>query len=482
MMIKGLLFLRVSYQSVVRRNAKGAKTPARENACFHFSCELFPNNHQTIIKQSSPPNNNNSLLIMSSSSGFSVNQLLSKFSQFKSSAKTIQQSKQLFMRHQFKSSFSAPPTLHNHGLNHTFVALCGRSNVGKSSLMNALFNNKKSVKTSKTPGRTQLLNFFTVGNKKKNDGSSGDHDGGALNSNSGATSSSDHGSVHSDASALFYMVDMPGYGYAKAPISVVRGWQQVNQQFLKEQTPSMVYWLLDSRRDQPKEADIKFGKFLVANRIPFSIVYTKVDKPRESMQALQVSVQKLVRSELRKLAQRSQIVEKSYLNNLEILETSSRKKSGIDEMRFHILATIGIAKVANENGQWVIKRTKPVSPLPEAPKQTIVEEETPKSERNGSETIVVDSVSDQPEDDVDSKKEKVATPTMMPRTQKKKKSKAKLRIGELIKKSKTANKDIQRTRFLDDKVNRTKTQYNSYQRIHKYQATKHKHGKPSKPF
>jgi GTP-binding protein EngB required for normal cell division len=83
-----------------------------------------------------------------------------------------------FTQHQFIKSFSQVPTLHQNNRNHQFVAFCGRSNVGKSTLLNALLGDKKMVKTSKTPGRTQLLNFFKVG------------DG-------------------------LYMVDMPGYGFAE---------------------------------------------------------------------------------------------------------------------------------------------------------------------------------------------------------------------------------------------------------------------------
>ena len=97
------------------------------------------------------------------------------------------------------------------------IAFAGRSNVGKSSLINALFNQKKLAKTSSTPGRTQQLNFFNFDNK-------------------------------------MYIVDLPGYGYAKAPETLVRQWQEVLKKYLRGR-PNLrrVFLLIDSRHGIKKE-------------------------------------------------------------------------------------------------------------------------------------------------------------------------------------------------------------------------------------
>ena len=97
------------------------------------------------------------------------------------------------------------------------VAFAGRSNVGKSSLINALFNQTKLAKTSSTPGRTQQLNFFNFDNK-------------------------------------LYLVDLPGYGYAKAPEKLVKQWQVVLKTYLRGRpTLRRVFLLIDSRHGLKKE-------------------------------------------------------------------------------------------------------------------------------------------------------------------------------------------------------------------------------------
>ncbi len=121
------------------------------------------------------------------------------------------------------------------------VAFAGRSNVGKSSLVNCLLNRKGLVRTSSTPGRTQLLNFFVI-----NEG--------------------------------FNFVDLPGYGFARAPRSVREQWQPMVHGYLRgRSTLKAVVWLLDVRRE-PSKDDLQFLDFLEESEIPTIPVVTKVDK------------------------------------------------------------------------------------------------------------------------------------------------------------------------------------------------------------
>jgi len=121
------------------------------------------------------------------------------------------------------------------------VAFAGRSNVGKSSLINTLLNRKGLVRTSSTPGRTQLLNFFAV-----ND--------------------------------VLHFVDLPGYGFARAPKAVRERWQPMIRTYLggRPQLKAVV-WLLDVRRD-PSDEDLRFLDWLEEAERPTIPVVTKVDK------------------------------------------------------------------------------------------------------------------------------------------------------------------------------------------------------------
>jgi len=121
------------------------------------------------------------------------------------------------------------------------IAFIGRSNVGKSSLMNALVGRKQLAKTSQTPGRTQLVNFFTV-----NDSIS--------------------------------FVDLPGYGFAKVSRSVKKDWGDMIETYLRERKNlAMVVFILDIRRD-PSNDDLSLRDWLEYYRIPFTAVLTKSDK------------------------------------------------------------------------------------------------------------------------------------------------------------------------------------------------------------
>ena len=121
------------------------------------------------------------------------------------------------------------------------IAFVGRSNVGKSSLINALVGRKSLAKTSNTPGRTQLINFFTVNN------------------------------------SLFF-VDLPGYGFAKVPRSVKKDWGDMIETYLRERRNlALVVFILDVRRD-PSAEDLSLRDWLDHYRIPYAAILTKSDK------------------------------------------------------------------------------------------------------------------------------------------------------------------------------------------------------------
>jgi len=121
------------------------------------------------------------------------------------------------------------------------IAFSGRSNVGKSSIINALLHRKNLVKTSQTPGKTQLINFFII-------------------------------------NETFYFVDLPGYGYARVPYAVTDAWAPMIEGYLSG-TPqlSAVVVLLDSRRE-PDERDLRLIEWLRQYDIPSIYALTKTDK------------------------------------------------------------------------------------------------------------------------------------------------------------------------------------------------------------
>ena len=120
-------------------------------------------------------------------------------------------------------------------------AFIGRSNVGKSSLINYITNHKKLAKTSQTPGKTQLINHFMINEE-------------------------------------WYMVDLPGYGYARTSKTNRNKWEQfISEYILQRQTLLNLFVLIDSRLP-PQQIDLDFMEWLGEKGIPFSIVYTKTDK------------------------------------------------------------------------------------------------------------------------------------------------------------------------------------------------------------
>ncbi len=131
-------------------------------------------------------------------------------------------------------------------------AFIGRSNVGKSSLINMLTNNKSLAKTSVRPGKTQLINHFLI-NKQ------------------------------------WYLVDLPGYGYARISKSARAQWQKMTNDYLLQRETLMNTFVLIDSRLTPQQIDLDFISFLGQNGIPLSIVFTKADKQNQRETALNVN-------------------------------------------------------------------------------------------------------------------------------------------------------------------------------------------------
>ena len=123
-------------------------------------------------------------------------------------------------------------------------AFIGRSNVGKSSLINMLTNHKGLAKTSSTPGKTQLINHFLI-NKE------------------------------------WYLVDLPGYGYAKVSKQSKKTFQQFITDYFKKRRELINAFVLVDIRHEPQKIDLEFMQWLGENAIPFAIVFTKADKLTE---------------------------------------------------------------------------------------------------------------------------------------------------------------------------------------------------------
>ncbi len=125
------------------------------------------------------------------------------------------------------------------------IAFIGRSNVGKSSLINNLVNRKKLVKTSSTPGKTQLINYFLI---------NGD----------------------------YYFVDLPGYGFASVPVSVKKNWlKMINNFLVNNQDLELIIQLVDIRH-KPSKEDFEFQVMVRQYDLPFLVVANKVDKIKKN--------------------------------------------------------------------------------------------------------------------------------------------------------------------------------------------------------
>lgn len=166
------------------------------------------------------------------------------------------------------------------------VAFAGRSNVGKSSIINAVTSKKGLAKTSSTPGRTQQLNYFNLAEK-------------------------------------IHIVDLPGYGFAQAPESLVKQWQKLIFAYLQGRVNlKRVFLLIDSRHGI-KKVDTEIMDMLDKAAVTYQIVLTKADKISEK------ALQKI-------LEETKKIVDKHAAAYTTVLATSSEKKRGLDELKAEI--------------------------------------------------------------------------------------------------------------------------------------------------
>ena len=125
------------------------------------------------------------------------------------------------------------------------IVLCGRSNVGKSSMINSLFNRRNIAKTSSTPGKTRSINYFEVEKK-------------------------------------FYLVDLPGFGYAKTSKKEREYWAALIESYFSEsKNISLVFHLIDSRH-KPTDLDLKLNELIRFYKLEYNIIMTKIDKLNQS--------------------------------------------------------------------------------------------------------------------------------------------------------------------------------------------------------
>ena len=169
------------------------------------------------------------------------------------------------------------------------LAFAGRSNVGKSSLLNALTGRKSIARISVTPGRTQELNFFEVGEPTQ-----------------------------------LRLVDMPGYGYAKAPLKVVEAWKRLVRDYLRGRVVLKRTLVLIDSRHGVKDVDREMMKMLDESAVGYRLVLTKADKIKAS--------------ELEKVIAETQIEARKHPAAFPVVHvTSSEKGMGIAELRAAVL-------------------------------------------------------------------------------------------------------------------------------------------------
>jgi GTP-binding protein len=161
-------------------------------------------------------------------------------------------------------------------------AFIGRSNVGKSSLINMLSNNDKLAKTSNTPGKTQLINHFNIDDE-------------------------------------WYIVDLPGYGFAKVSQSQRKKWEKMIEDYLRKRENLVSVFVLIDSRHSPQKLDLEFVDKLRKWQVPFCLVFTKADKENQRIVAANV------KAFLEKMRQTWQFLPQHFV-------TSAVKKMGRDKI------------------------------------------------------------------------------------------------------------------------------------------------------
>ena len=171
-------------------------------------------------------------------------------------------------------------------------AFIGRSNVGKSSLINMLCNNDKLAKTSNSPGKTQMINHFEITSTANPDS---------------------HNEVH------WYLVDLPGYGFAKISLHSRRRWEQMIENYLRKRENLLHVFVLIDARHSPQKIDIEFLSRLRKWDVPFALVFTKADKETQAI------VSKNVKSFLQEMRKTWQFLPQHFV-------TSAVKKMGREKI------------------------------------------------------------------------------------------------------------------------------------------------------
>lgn len=165
-------------------------------------------------------------------------------------------------------------------------AFIGRSNVGKSSLINMLTNNKRLAKTSATPGKTLLINHFIINNE-------------------------------------WYLVDLPGYGFAKRSKKEIAKLEQMIEGYILQREQLINVFVLVDVRLEPQKIDLEFIEWLGTSSIPFSVVFTKADK---------LSAGKVAQN----VAQYKKVLMETWEELPPMFVTSSENKQGRDEVLDYI--------------------------------------------------------------------------------------------------------------------------------------------------
>jgi GTP-binding protein len=198
---------------------------------------------------------------------------------------------------------SSPDYLHCPGPDRPEYAFIGRSNVGKSSLINMIAGSEKLAKISGTPGKTQLINHFLINDE-------------------------------------WYLVDLPGYGFAKVSQSQRKKWEKMIEDYLRKRTTlAMVFILIDSRH-APQKIDLEFVNTLGKWEIPFCLVFTKADKENQR------TVSRNVKDFLERMRESWQFLPEHFV-------TSTVKKMGRDKILGRIEAGNKEFEEAEDEGETI---------------------------------------------------------------------------------------------------------------------------------